>query len=66
MPSLRATSVIVRDGHVNVTLGGSPGSPLKHVQATTMAVDAGGQLRISVMLGGPHVNNWYFVRLTQP
>ena len=63
---LSAASGLVRGGGVNVTVGGSSGYPLEHVQAVTMPVEAGGQLRISVMLGGPHANNWYFIKFTQP
>ena len=44
---------------MNVTVGVTSGYPLEHVQAVTMPVEAGGQLRMSVMLGEPHANNWY-------
>jgi hypothetical protein len=63
---LSAASVLVRGGNVNVTVGGSPGYPLEHVPTTTMPVDALGRLHLSLMLGGPHANDWYFVKLTQP
>eukprot|EP01046_Picozoa_sp_COSAG06_P043275 COSAG06_NODE_5648_length_3342_cov_1.867407_2_plen_200_part_00 len=77
---------LVRDGKINVTIGGANGKyPLDHqhgVAATTVTVSAAGEIEIrpigggggggggggsgAMSLGGPHANDWYFIKLNAP